>query len=284
MASRDPFPGMTQIGPSVYSYIPLQGRQDPSAPKLVVLCSWMAAHPTHITKYITGYQSLFPTAQILLIRSEAPDIIYRSAATLRRRIQPALDIVRSTCTKGPSRPEILLHVFSNGGSHQATNLLRTYLSTVGQRFPIHAKILDSCPGRGNLKRSYLALSAPFDRQPVYLRLPSILAVVIILCIHWLLVTSLLFENPIETIRRGLNDENVARETRRVYIYSDADRMVHWQEVEDHAADAKSKGFSLELERFEGSGHAAHVRVGGGGRYWQIVRDLWRESSKDIDEA
>ena len=284
MASRDPFPGMTQVGPSIYSYVPLQERHDPSAPNLVILCSWMAAHPTHITKYITSYQSLFPTAQILLIRSEAPDIIYRSRATLRRRIQPALDIVRSTCAKEPLSPEILLHVFSNGGSHQATNLLRNYLSTAGQRFPIHAKILDSCPGRGNFKRSYLALSAPFDRQPVYLRLPSSLAVVVVLCIHWILVTSLLFENPIETIRQGLNDKHIARETKRVYIYSDADRMVHWQEVEDHAAAAKRKGFAVDMERFEGSGHAAHVRVGGGERYWRIVKDLWRESSKGIDEV
>ena len=284
MASQDPFPGMTQIGPSIYSYIPPQERQDPSAPKLVVLCSWMAAHPTHITKYITGYQTVFPTAQILLIRSEAPDIIYRSTAILRRRIQPALDVVRSTCAKEPSHPEILLHVFSNGGSHQATNLLRNYQSAIGQRFPLHAKILDSCPGRGNFQRSYLALSAPFDRQPAYLRLPSSLAVIIVLCIHWLLVTSSLFENPIEIIRRGLNDEHVARETKRVYIYSDVDRMVHWQEVEDHAADARSKGFAADLERFEGSGHAAHVRVGGGERYWQIVKDLWSESSKGIDKS
>ena len=284
MASREPFPGMTQIGPSVYSYVPLQERRDLSAPNLVVLCSWMAAHSTHITKYITGYQTLFPTARILLIRSEAPDIIYRSAATLHRRIQPALDIVRSTCAKEPSRPEILLHVFSNGGSHQATNLLRNYRSAVGQRFPLHAKILDSCPGRGSFRRSYLALSAPFDRQPVYLRLLSSLAVVIILCIHWILVTSLQFENPIETIRQGLNDKQITRETKRVYIYSDADRMVDWQEVEDHAADARSRGFVVDLERFEGSGHAAHVRVGGGERYWQIVKDLWRESAEDIQEG
>ena len=284
MASPDPLPGLTQIGPSVYSSVPRHERRDPSAPNLVVICSWMAAHSTHITKYITGYQTLFPTAPILLIRSEAPDIIYRSKATLRRRLEPAIDLVRSICAKEPSRPEILLHVFSNGGSHQAINLLQNYQSAVGQGFPIHAKILDSCPGRGNFKRSYLALSAPFDRQPGYLRLPSSLAVVIILCIHWVLVTLLRFENPIKTIRQGLNDKHLTRETKRVYIYSDADRMVNWQEVEDHAADARSEGFAVDLERFEGSGHAAHVRVGGGERYWQIVKDLWTESSKGIDEA
>lgn len=70
----------------------------------------------------------------------------------------------------------------------------------------------------------------------------------------------------------------------MYIYSDADRMVDWQEVEDHAADARSRGFVVDLERFEGSGHAAHVRVGGGERYWQIVKDLWRESAEDIQEG
>ena len=156
-------------------------------------------------------------------------------------------------------------------------LLSNYLSATGQKFPIHAKILDSCPGRGNFRRSYLALSAPFDRQPFYLRLPSSAAVVLVLCLYWLLGTFLRNENPIETVRQALNDKRTVRESKRVYIYSDMDPMVHWQEVEDHAEDAGNKGFVVELQRFVGSGHAANVRVGGGERYWQIVRDLWRQS-------
>ena len=282
MALTSPFPGMVELGPSVYLYTPAHQAHEAniSAPKLVILCAWMNAHPIHIKKYIFGYQALFPTATILLIRSSTLDVLYRSTAILRRRVEPALAVIRSICSPEPASPEILLHVFSNGGSHQGINLLRCYPTATGQVFPIHATILDSCPGRGNLKRSYLALTAPFERQPIYLRLLGSLFTILILCLYWVMIIPLGLENPIERIRQGLNDRSITRETKRVYIYSDVDPMVHWQEVEDHADDARKNGFVTRMEKFKGSGHAAHVRVGGGERYWRIAKDLWTQSTID----
>ena len=69
----------------------------------------------------------------------------------------------------------------------------------------------------------------------------------------------------------------------MYIYSDTDPMVHTEEVEDHATDARQKGFVVDLEQFHGSGHAAHVRIGGGERYWRIVKDLWAQSAKNAQK-
>ena len=280
MAPLDPFSDMIQLGPSVYLYEPTNQAHDASAsePKLVILCTWMAASATHVAKYIVGYQVLFPSCRILLVRSEALDILYRSSAVLRRRIEPALAVIQSTCSQEPLSPEILLHVFSNAGSHQSINLLRNYYSQTGNVFPIHAHVLDSCPGRGDFQRSYLALSAPLDRQPAYLRLPGSLAAVLILCLFWIISLSLRLGDPIETIRHDLNDKSIARETKRIYIYSDVDPIIHWQEVEAHAEDAKIKGDEVEMVKFEGSGHAAHVRLGGGARYWKTVKKLWIQSS------
>ena len=279
MANDNVFPGMVQLSPSVYLYTPTnQGSSGTPAPKALVLCTWMNARPVHIKKYIVGYQALFPTARIILIRSSTPDVTYRSTATLRGRIEPAVALIRAACAQDTSNPEILLHAFSNGGSHQSITLLRNYLSATGHKFPIHAKILDSCPGRGNFGRSYLALSEPFARQPIYIRFLGSISVILILCIFGVLVFLFRIENPIETIRQGLNDRQITRETNRVYIYSDVDPMVHWQEVEDHADDAGMKGYAVHLEKFEGSGHAAHVRVGGGERYWRIVKDLWAQTA------
>ena len=279
MANVDLFPGAVQLGPSVYLYAPPNG--EPSgiyAPKVLVPCTWMNARPVHIKKYIVGYQALFPTTKIILIRSSTPDVTYRSTATLQSRVEPAVAVIRAACTQEPSSPEVLLHAFSNGGSYQVITLLRTYQSSTGHVFPIHAKIFDSCPGRGNFSRSYLALSEPLARQPIYVRFLGSIAVFLILCFSSVSVFLFRIENPIETIRQGLNDRRTTRETKRVYIYSDVDPMVHWQEVEDHADDAGIKGYTVQLEKFEGSGHAAHVRVGGGERYWRIVKDLWTQSA------
>lgn len=67
------------------------------------------------------------------------------------------------------------------------------------------------------------------------------------------------------------------ETKRVYMYSEIDDMVPWHDIEDHAAEARRIGFNVELEKFERSEHVAHARVGNGGRYWQIVEQLWNDS-------
>ena len=154
MARPNPFPGLNQVSPSTYYYQPSKTSNSASEPRLIILCTWMAAQPTHITKYITGYQTLFPSSKILLIRCEAPDVIYRSSVTLRRRTQPALEILRSLCAREPSRPEILLHIFSNGGSHQATNLLRVVCVQV------NSLLRSSVPGSVSLRLAALTLRLP----------------------------------------------------------------------------------------------------------------------------
>lgn len=88
--------------------------------------------------------------------------------------------------------------------------------------------------------------------------------------------ALRLESPFETLWQGLSNPREIKETKRVYIYSDADDMVPWHHIEDHAAEAKEKGFNVEMERFEGTDHVGHMRSGNGERYWGIVNKLWRQ--------
>lgn len=53
-------------------------------------------------------------------------------------------------------------------------------------------------------------------------------------------------------------------------------MVDWLDVEAHAQDAVKSGFVVRSEKFEGSGHCAHMRVEGGTRYWAIVKEMWQQ--------
>lgn len=85
------------------------------------------------------------------------------------------------------------------------------------------------------------------------------------------------DNPFETLWQGLNTMQQVQEAKRVYIYSDVDDMAPWNDIEDHAAEAKEKGFNVGVEKFVGSGHVAHVRVGNGERYWGIVDGLWKQT-------
>lgn len=256
----------------------LHREDESSGPKVIVLCTWMAAQPTHITKYITGYQALYSSSQILLIRAESVDMIFRSYKVLQQRLQPALSVIQSSCSPDPPRPEILLHCFSNGGSVQSLALMEAYRTSTGHAFPLHATVLDSCPGKGTFRLSYLAVAAPFDRSPFYVRMPAKFMVFAAMCAYFLMMIVLRRENPVMKGRRYMNDQELVNETERVYIYSDADAMVLWQEVEDHARESKEQGFRVAMERFEGSGHVSHVRIGGGKRYWEIVQRHWKNAA------
>ena len=76
---------------------------------------------------------------------------------------------------------------------------------------------------------------------------------------------------IARLRRELNAPSlVPNHTARTYLYSIADRVVRWQDVESHAAHARAAGYAVSLERFDVTPHVAHVR-GDAARYWEIVR-------------
>ena len=58
-------------------------------------------------------------------------------------------------------------------------------------------------------------------------------------------------------------------------------MVSSDDIESHALEARERGFIVSTEKFKGSGHCAHIRVGEGIRYWAIVRELWQQGSDQV---
>lgn len=272
-------PGEHEIGPSDEKANSARVGRTISAecPKLVILVTWMSAQHAHISKYIRGYQSLYPTSRILVIRNSPPDFLYRPTSTQRRRVASAVSTIVSCCpaTGGPEDPQIILHVFSNGGSHQTHNLLLAYGETIARPFPPHVTIFDSCPGRASFGRSVLALSSAL---PNFLpaRLFLLFWIYAVVSVYWAACTSFGIVDPIERLRQAMNGQAImGTEIKRCYVYSEIDPMVGWQDVEDHAHEAVERGFVVMLEKFEGTGHCAHVRFGEGRRYWAIVNALWR---------
>lgn len=253
----------------------IPSRLSSSPPKLIILVTWMSAHPFHISKYVHGYRTHYPASRILVIRSSPPDLFYRRTKTQRRRVAPAISVVLSSYSATCNDPEIILHVFSNGGSHQTLNLLRAYSETTLSPFPPHVTIFDSCPGRATFKRSVLALSSALPSFPPA-RLFVLLLIYLVMSVYWVVFIPFGIPDPIERIRRALSSRTVMpEETKRSYIYSEIDPMVGWHDVEDHARDAAGEGFVVQREKFDGSGHCAHIKVGGGTRYWAIVDALWQ---------
>jgi Eukaryotic protein of unknown function (DUF829) len=63
---------------------------------------------------------------------------------------------------------------------------------------------------------------------------------------------------------------------RVYLFSKADKLIHWQSVLEHARDAESRGTPVFVELFEKSKEDAE-------RYWSAVQKVWDTRVDGVSE-
>jgi hypothetical protein len=279
-------PNMSKLSPSVsfYSPVPSTSTPDPKAPKLILLATWMDARDVHIAKYITHYQVLYPTASILLMKSFFRYYLIPSSA--RREVAPAVKAILNVLDddeKSSKQPRMLIHMFSNGGSCTLYHLYDLYKddSNHHRTLPPHVTIFDSVPGRWSATESPRAILVSLPAGWVRtLGLPF----VYLLGLWWVIKYRLL-KVPEETHVWGLahNDPARARETRRSYVYSEADEFVHYRAVEEHADHAEANGYVVvRRDKFSGSQHVAHARLDPD-RYWSLVTETWN-SSTEVDSS
>ncbi|KAI0006430.1 hypothetical protein F4779DRAFT_596501 [Xylariaceae sp. FL0662B] len=290
-ASTQPLSMMTKLSPFVYIYEPdketlsqqqpqpQQPAAPPATPKLILIASWMDAQDSHIAKYLAQYQSIYPHSTILLVKFAKSGIFLASSS---RPVQPAISYLRSGLSSGflsasPARPEILVHVFSNGGSITMQNLYRAFREQTGRAFPLHAAVYDSCPGLYSFGSAYNAMILGFPGA--FARLvaaPLICALILGLWVCHYPLKFLFGEDVFLRNARVLNDRDLVEQRNRSYIYGRADVMVDWRDVEKHATAASAAGIVVRRELFDRSPHVSHMRTDGE-RYWRIVTETWEKS-------
>ncbi|MCJ1432470.1 hypothetical protein MMC27_001827 [Xylographa pallens] len=266
-----------QINPSVYVYeAPKSTTETDKAtakhghPDIVLLLSWSGANIKHVAKYTPGYIDLYPTAQIILVTSAFTDFVFGGSASKKLQLDPVIQIFISN-----PDARILVHLFSNGGSHKLWRLAKLYKTTQGQLLPMNALVLDSAPGTATFERSAEALAYEMP-QPWYLRLPGFTLLYLFLFIFGVVLTIAGWTNTIDRVWKELNDPDlISVQAIREYIYSKADRLVFWKDVEDHADEAEAKGYQVKKETFEDTGHVAHMRLEYE-RYWNEIAALWNK--------
>jgi len=279
-ASGDPLSTMTKISPIAYLYRPepkvgAKSLWTPPMPKLIVVCTWLGAKDQHIAKYIVRYQVVYPNSQILLIRCEFAHLLDPDVAV--REIRPAVSAVREAAGGGmitySRKPEMLVHVFSNGGSSMLCHLYQAYKPS---SLPRHVTIFDSAPGQWSYKSCLTAVSVGVSGKWKFLLAPIFHIMVIGYYVkHFVFPWNRGRGDPLARWAATHNDRATnAAELKRTYIYSDEDQLVASGAVEEHGAEAKRKGFEVRMEKFVGSGHVAHTKTEVE-RYWRIVDDTWR---------
>jgi len=60
-----------------------------------------------------------------------------------------------------------------------------------------------------------------------------------------------------SVRVFLEHDMTTPRALRLFMYSKEDDLIHWRDLEEQAAIARSKGYEVALELFEGSPHVGH---------------------------
>lgn len=244
-------------------------------PTTILFFAWLGALPRHFSKYITYYTNRYPNARILVITNGNSDLIYRSYAAQEKRLEPALQVILAD-TNLDGRGRLLTHAFSNGGSNALANLLLAFYRRTGKPMPLRALIMDSAPGRVYLRPLADAMRMSMPKQK-YFQLPIMIFVFSLLGVLWVMHRVFRLENAVDRLRRLLNDPQFSLlDARRCYVYSKSDKLVKWEDVEEHADEAERRGYDVSREKFDESEHVSHMKMDRV-KYWGAMERLWTSS-------
>ncbi|KAJ6596048.1 hypothetical protein B0H10DRAFT_2197237 [Mycena sp. CBHHK59/15] len=249
-----------------------------TGPTVVLMCGWMSAKLPHLHKYTAVYRELYPHVTIVLVRSHI-SAWYIPYQARQARLQPVSEALKALgCLDGAQKPRILTHTFSNGGSLQLV-ALASLLSQTRVTPRIHgALIVDSSPGGDTLEKLQLATTSPIKN--FFLKLLANGLIRVMYCIMWTVGHIIRRANPIRTMTAALSSPRVLpwldERSPRLYIYSKADKMVPWTDVEAHVDDAAHKGVNARKLHFDDSPHVAHARAHPE-EYWAAVKKVWADA-------
>lgn len=265
---------------------------------------WLNAKPQHLAKFIWEYQTIFPDSAILVIQSHLqhlprPDI---AQADVKPAINVLREILGETSTPVPEnnealKPELLVHLFSNGGSCTLYyHFTQLYQAHVQRSLPHRVTILDSAPSTRFAYNEVLAgviLSLPPSGDRETVQLPAAQRLCASLDARFRELGP--GEDYMCQWAEQLNDPGQAHEARRLYLYSDMDNVNPRWGIESHADKAEARGFVVRRELFLGSNHISRSyflvydssKLGAGSltfdgtdsrnqpeRYWRAVKEIW----------
>ncbi len=263
---------------------------DPSSRDIIVIFGWGDAKPRHILKYVEGYRGLFPHARIVLIFSPILKALYQTLEARSQTMLPVIDAVypealksaNSTAEKSSKR--VLLHVMSNTGGINLAATMNAYTKhTGGQLFHHDLLVCDSTPGSTH----FLPNIGPWSRAmalgaarwlPWPFVVTQMMAAMFLGALHgfgWLIGATSAAEFSTLAVNAPRLSDPAAK---RLYLYSKEDDIIHWEDIERHAADAQAKGWRVSAEIFEGSPHVGHMRAHQK-QYFGAIATAWNETNE-----
>jgi len=223
----------------------------------------MGASMRHVRKYVARHHGLCHSSNVLVIETSLLSMAIRTPYQQQTLPEAVEGVINSS--QGP----IVMHIFSNGGAHVATGLVKS-LAHTSARTRLCALILDSCPGIAGASQTARAITVNMTSQPL-VECFSRLLMHLVASAYFSILKSLSIEDNITSARSLLNDTKwFSRCLPRLYLYSEKDIVAERQYVHEHAVDARSKGYGTVREtEFYRSPHCA-LMMEDPEKYWNTI--------------
>lgn len=150
--------------------------------------------------------------------------------------------------------------------------------------PQCAIVIDSSPGGEGLQKAIHAFTAPIPSPFTRILVTIFIATMFLygLAMNKIFGT----KSVVQTLKAELSNPRLlpwtSQQTPRLYVYSQKDDMVPWDEVQEHVEEEKVLGLNIRTEAFKDSPHVAHARTDPV-RYWGAVKRLWDDAVLLVDE-
>lgn len=254
-----------------------------ASPTIVVLYCWGDSNPKHVAKYADGYRQLWPLARLVVVFGPILRAITQTLPQRAHTMAPVVDAVfgGSQDPAAHARERVAVVCMSNTGGINFASTLHVYRERFGVPMPHAMLVCDSCPGNTEFFRNV----APWSRAmalgtarffPWPFVVTQALAVLFLAGIHGLgWVTG--NQSAAEFSVNAVNDPEYCVQVARLYLYSSADDIISHTDIEEHAADAKSRGYDVECVTFDDTPHVGHMK-GHPEKYWSAIQGRWKEAS------
>jgi hypothetical protein len=228
-------------------------------PHYVVLCLWPHATESQISSYVEGYEDLYPSCKVLLLRSS-----WRGGS-------PDLDAITNTLTgsleekneKPMSSHPVLLHLFGHTGALNACTLLRAFRARTTTVLDVRAIVSDTEPSL-----SFSDLYATLLSSPT-----QFLSLLLALLLSFLTAAVSLFtyDDATHRIRADLTNPGLLpANVRKCFVFPAQEMMFSWCETPDKNGIAERREWSVKRTSVDARGRWSGEKE----RYWLGVEGVW----------
>ena len=225
------------------------GRTEP----LVILLGWVGCVDKHLAKYSAIYQS----KGYATIRYTAPpeQHFYKT----EKLQETAVKILELIFDLGLEESPIFFHLFSNGGCALYRHITETVHGPFAPEFAalnIAGCVYDSCPTKPTIASGIRAMSASDPKAGLFTKLARIILFVVLNLLSVFVPSTWEARKIRKTYIKALKEDR--SRSPQLYLYSKADAVCPWQDVEDVIAARGELGVDVRQICWEDSEHCSHL--------------------------